>query len=99
MTEPLAGGRRRIDRVLAEDYLADLPGRDTDEVRSMRREAQQEEADLSYVRRMLQGRMDILRAERARRTAKAARGRSSRTCPRCWPTPSAPTAGSAASST
>jgi len=34
-----------------------------------RREAEQEEADLSYVRRMLQGRMDILRAELARRSS------------------------------
>jgi hypothetical protein len=67
MTEPVPGGRRRIDRVLAEDFLADLPARETDEVRAMRRDAQQEEADLSYVRRMLQGRMDILRAELARR--------------------------------
>lgn len=67
MTEPVPGGRRRIDRVLAEDFLVGLDGRSTEDVRAMRREAQQEEADLSYVRRMLQGRMDILRAERARR--------------------------------
>lgn len=39
------------------------------ELRTLRREAQQEEADLSYVRRLLQGRIDILRAELARRTA------------------------------
>lgn len=39
------------------------------ELRTMRREAQQEEADLSYVRRLLQGRIDILRAELARRAA------------------------------
>jgi hypothetical protein len=74
MTEPVPGGRRRIDRVLAEDFLADLPARETDEVRAMRRDAQQEEADLSYVRRMLQGRMDILRAERARRDGKGGDG-------------------------
>lgn len=39
------------------------------ELRSLRRRAQREEADLSYVRRLLQGRIDILRAELARRTA------------------------------
>jgi hypothetical protein len=39
------------------------------ELRALRRESQQEEADLSYVRRLLQGRIDILRAEQARRTA------------------------------
>jgi hypothetical protein len=60
-------GRRRIDRVLADDFATDLSRLDLDEVRARRREAEQEEADLSYVRRMLQGRMDILRAELARR--------------------------------
>ncbi|MFK8848308.1 ABC transporter substrate-binding protein [Streptomyces sp. Ac-502] len=39
------------------------------DLRVVRREAQQEEADLSYVRRLLQGRIDILRAESTRRTA------------------------------
>ncbi|MFI0505681.1 aerial mycelium formation protein [Streptomyces albogriseolus] len=37
------------------------------ELRAMRRDAQRDEADLSYVRRLLQGRIDILRAELARR--------------------------------
>ncbi|GHE31787.1 RsiG family protein [Streptomyces capitiformicae] len=37
------------------------------ELRGLRRDAQQDEADLSYVRRLLQGRIDILRAELARR--------------------------------
>jgi hypothetical protein len=60
-------GRRRIDRVLADDFATDLSRLDLDEVRTRRRDAEQEEADLSYVRRMLQGRMDILRAELARR--------------------------------
>lgn len=69
MTEatPSPSGRRRVDRVLAEDFATDLPSLDMDELRARRREAEQEEADLSYVRRMLQGRMDILRAELARR--------------------------------
>lgn len=39
------------------------------ELRAVRRGAQLEEADLSYVRRLLQGRIDILRAELARRMA------------------------------
>ena len=65
--EPYPNGRRRIDRVLADDFATDLGGLDLDELRRRRREAEQEEADLSYVRRMLQGRMDILRAELARR--------------------------------
>ncbi|RZS87616.1 hypothetical protein EV189_3050 [Motilibacter rhizosphaerae] len=64
---PLDGGRRRIDRVLAPDFLAGLAERPLAEVRAMRQDVEQEEADLSYVRRLLQGRLDILRAEQSRR--------------------------------
>ena len=64
-------GNRRIDRVLAEDYLAGLSSLPMDEVRSLRKEAEQEETDLSYLRRLLQGRLDILRAELARRSGAA----------------------------
>jgi hypothetical protein len=39
------------------------------ELRTLRRDAQRDEADLSYVRRLLQGRIDILRAELSRRGA------------------------------
>ncbi|MER6168770.1 RsiG family protein [Streptomyces violaceorubidus] len=42
------------------------------ELRTLRRDAQREEADLSYVRRLLQGRIDILRAELAGRGAASA---------------------------
>ena len=66
-TAPVPGGKRAIDRVLSEDYLADLSGRSLAEVRQLRAEADQEEADLSYLRRLLQGRLDIVRAELARR--------------------------------
>lgn len=38
------------------------------ELRALRREAQRDETDLSYLRRLLQGRIDILRAELARRS-------------------------------
>jgi chromosome segregation ATPase len=67
--EPYPNGRRRIDKVLGEGYADDLGVLELDELRARRREAEQEEADLSYVRRMLQGRMDILRAELARRSS------------------------------
>ena len=60
-------GNRRIDRVLAEDYLSGLGEAPLEEVRSLRTEAEQEEVDLSYIRRMVQGRMDIVRAEVERR--------------------------------
>lgn len=60
-------GNRRIDRVLAEDYLDGLSGASLPEVRSMRTEAEQEEVDLSFLRRLAQGRIDVLRAELSRR--------------------------------
>lgn len=63
-----AEGMRRIDRVLAEDYLVGLTEAPLTDVRSLRAEAEQEEADLSYIRRLVQGRIDIVRAELARRT-------------------------------
>lgn len=46
----------------------DLTALGLDGLRTLRRDAQQEEADLSYLRRLLQGRIDILRAETNRRT-------------------------------
>lgn len=64
MTHP---GNRRIDRVLAVDYLDRLSERPIEDVRQLRQDAEQEEVDLSYLRRLLQGRLDILRAEVARR--------------------------------
>jgi hypothetical protein len=68
------GGNRRIDRVLAEDFLADLPTAELSEVRSMRAEAEQEEVDLSYIRRMVQGRIDVVRAELNRREGSGGNG-------------------------
>ncbi|MGW4271410.1 RsiG family protein [Streptomyces seoulensis] len=47
----------------------DLTAPSLPELRALRRRAQRDEADLSYVRRLLQGRIDILRAELARRGA------------------------------
>ncbi|MEU3794866.1 RsiG family protein [Streptomyces fructofermentans] len=44
------------------------------ELRALRRDAQRDEADLSYVRRLLQGRIDILRAELGRRTGPVQNG-------------------------
>lgn len=67
MTYFVPGGRRRIDRVLDPGFLAGLLELSLDEVRARRAEADQEEVDLSYARRLLQGRIDILRAEQAAR--------------------------------
>ena len=60
-------GNRRIDRVLSADFLAGVGEMSMEDVRGLRRDAEQEETDLSYLRRLLQGRLDILRAELARR--------------------------------
>jgi hypothetical protein len=47
---------------------AELDALGLPELRTLMRGAQQEEGDLSYVRRLLQGRIDILRAELTRRS-------------------------------
>lgn len=60
-------GRRRLDRILDDDYLAGLEQRTTDEIRGMRDECEQEETGISFARRVLQGKLDILRAEASRR--------------------------------
>ena len=65
MTQP---GNRRLDRVLAPDFLEGLESWSMAELRAARSDAEQEETDLSYLRRLLQGRMDILRALQAAAT-------------------------------
>lgn len=67
MTDPMPGGRRRIDRVLDPTFLDGVEELAIAEVRSRRAEAEQEEADLSYIRRLLHGRLDLVRAELTRR--------------------------------
>jgi len=62
------GGRRRIDHVLGEGFLDGLPELPVDQLRARRGEAEQEETDLSYARRLLHGRLDLLRAEQERRS-------------------------------
>ncbi|WP_155058947.1 RsiG family protein [Streptomyces blattellae] len=54
-------------RLAAEPAEHELAALSLPELRTLRRDAQRDEADLSYVRRLLQGRIDILRAELARR--------------------------------
>lgn len=57
-----------LDRVLAEDYLGgDVTSLAMDDLRAKRAECQALEVALSYQRRMAQGRLDIVAAERRRR--------------------------------
>jgi hypothetical protein len=67
MIEVRPGGRRRIDRVLAPGYVRGLAELELGEVRARRDNAAQEETDLSYLRRLLHARIDIVRAEQQRR--------------------------------
>lgn len=69
MTDVRPGGNRRVDRVLDEAFVADLPGLTMTELRRRRADAEQEEVDLSYLRRLLQARIDIVQAEIERRAA------------------------------
>ena len=57
----------RTRRLLAPDYLGDLRARTLDEIRAMRTECQEVEVGLSYLRRLVQGRLDIVAAEQRRR--------------------------------
>ncbi len=56
-----------LNRVLANDYLADLGGRSVADLRSLRAECQTVENKLSYLRRLVQGRLDIVTGEQERR--------------------------------
>jgi hypothetical protein len=72
MSEPTTAAaaaepRRRIDRVLDHKFTADLPKLPLAVLRERRAEAGAEESDLSFLRRVLHGRLDIIAAESARR--------------------------------
>ena len=71
MIEYRPGGRRRLDRVLDPAFLAELGARPLDDLRARRDDAAQEETDLSYLRRLLHARIDIVRFEQHRRAAVA----------------------------
>lgn len=60
-------GQRRIDRILDPGYLDGLGDLPTGELRRRRDDCEEEESGVSFARRVLQGRLDILRAEVLRR--------------------------------
>jgi hypothetical protein len=51
-----------LDRLLAPTYLDGVDALALDDIRRMRAECQEAEASLSYLRRLIQGRMDIVHA-------------------------------------
>src|SRR5580698_10561091 len=57
-----------LKRVLDPDYLDGISDRDLDEVREMRAECDQTETAVSFLRRMAQGRLDLIHAYLDRRT-------------------------------
>lgn len=59
--------RRRLDQVLEPEYVQALGDLDLNEVRRRRDTAEDVEAQISYYRRMLHGRMDLLDFELRRR--------------------------------
>lgn len=60
-------GQRRIDRILDPGYLQGLEQLPTEELRRRRDDCEVEESGVSFARRVLQGRLDIVRAEVLRR--------------------------------
>lgn len=60
---------RRIDRILAAGYSDGAETMSLDEIHAMERECLEVETEVSYLRRLAQGRIDILEAERDRRAA------------------------------
>lgn len=65
--------RRRIDLVLDPEFLEDIDEIAMDELRGRRQMAVEVEKELSYYRRLLHGRMDLLRFERRRRSGEESR--------------------------
>lgn len=67
MADHRADGRRRLDRVLTPSFTEGLAALSNDELHSRREDARLEEREVSYIRRLLQGRLDLLRADLERR--------------------------------
>jgi hypothetical protein len=61
--------RRRIDKVLDPEFLVDLSDWPLEELRRRQTECLEIETEVSYIRRMTQGRIDILEAELDRRAS------------------------------
>jgi hypothetical protein len=59
--------RRRIDIVLASDYLSGLESLTDGDLHAKHEECMELETEVSYVRRLAQARIEILTAERERR--------------------------------
>ncbi|HLH28877.1 MAG TPA: hypothetical protein VKW77_08160 [Acidimicrobiales bacterium] len=56
----MTNAEETLASLLVDDYLDDLGSKQLDEIRAMRTECQHAEVALSYVRRLIQGRLDIV---------------------------------------
>lgn len=65
--EPTPAGGATVDALLDPGFLDRAMALPMTDVRRLRRQAEQEEVNLSYTRRLLQGRLDIVRRELQRR--------------------------------
>jgi hypothetical protein len=65
--------RRTIDTVLEPEYLADLSEVSLDDLRQRRESAEDVETQISYYRRLLHGRVDLLNFELRRRNGQEER--------------------------
>lgn len=65
--------RRRIDQILDPEYAQDLGELSLDELRERRRMCDEVETELSFYRRLLHGRMDLLAFELRRRIGEESR--------------------------
>ncbi len=65
--------RRRIDTVLEPEYLADIDEASLEELRQRRESAEDVETQISYYRRLLHGRVDLLNFELRRRNGEESR--------------------------
>lgn len=61
--------KRRDDRIFAPEFVADLDGLRIEDLRARRDECEEFEAELSYARRLLQGKADIVQHALKRRSA------------------------------
>jgi hypothetical protein len=66
-SKPSPAGGVAVDALLDPAFVEGVVGQPMAEVRRLRRQAEQEEVNLSYTRRLLQGRLDIVRRELQRR--------------------------------
>lgn len=73
MTTDTSDKRRRIDQVLDPDFVDNLAAVDFDDLRARRDLAEGVETELSYYRRLLHGRMDLVQFELRRRSGEESR--------------------------